>query len=70
MTAIAQDEAPPVPECQCCGGDGMHYWYAYAGGKSPEDKDAECDTCAGSGKSRSYVRPGTCSGARSLRRPV
>lgn len=57
------------PTCPCCNGNGMHYLYAVAAGAvSPDDKDAECSLCAGSGKSWFESRPNNCSAYRDLHR--
>lgn len=60
-------EEKPKPVCLCCRGEGMHYLRLSSAGPTPDDRDAECSTCQGSGRCAIIIRPGTCSGARSLR---
>lgn len=56
------------PLCGCCGGDGMHEYRAYAGGRSPEDEDTNCTNCQGGGRSEFMARRNSCTGYRSLHR--
>jgi DnaJ-class molecular chaperone len=55
------------PRCPCCGGAGMHNYKPYIT-SSPDDIDAECTTCSGSGETWFDAQPRSCSGYRSLHR--
>jgi hypothetical protein len=56
------------PVCPCCNGHGMHELRVYVGGRSPDDEDAECSLCGGSGLSWFDGRRNSCAGWRSLHR--
>ena len=66
MNATLEDH-PKAPTCPCCDGEGLHYVQVTAGGRSPFDYDAKCDTCNGTGLSWFTTRANSCRGARSLR---
>lgn len=69
MASAIPEDRRDKPRCPCCNGSGMHHYYAVAvGAPSPDDDDAECSLCAGTGESWFAARPRSCSGYRTLNR--
>lgn len=62
-------EMDTKPKCPCCKGQELHVERA-ADGNPERERDAECTTCAGTGRSWHHARLNSCAGFRSLQRRV